>query len=376
MPIIVLSARDQERDKVEALDAGADDYVTKPFGMDELLARLRAAERRIAPQRRGSRRRDRGVHGGPRGQARDHAAAGDRFTSPPPNGTWWRSWCATRASSSVSGSSCRRSGAPSTRKRRTTCVSTWPRSGGSSNRTPRVRGTSSPSPAWAIGSNHERNAHDTPCDRCTRRRSTRAFIRKARRVGRRVPVGRRDGAIVAVFLPIRDERDPLSAGFAFLALVVLTVAIGGLGPGIAASVLGLPVRSTSSSSRRTTPSGSAEAQDVVVLFAFLGLAGLDLRADGAGALAGRDRRRRVKRELQSAAGPDPGAGRSAARRRRATTSSCGMVVSSVPVRGGGALLDQAARRPGSGLGGARGGRRRRCGAIPVRPRGSERAVRR
>ncbi len=49
IPIIVLSARDQERDKVEALDAGADDYVSKPFGMDELLARLRAAERRGAP---------------------------------------------------------------------------------------------------------------------------------------------------------------------------------------------------------------------------------------------------------------------------------------------------------------------------------------
>jgi two-component system KDP operon response regulator KdpE len=45
-PIIVLSAREQERDKVDALDAGADDYVTKPFGMDELLARLRAATRR------------------------------------------------------------------------------------------------------------------------------------------------------------------------------------------------------------------------------------------------------------------------------------------------------------------------------------------
>ena len=49
IPIIVLSARDQEHDKVEALDAGADDYVSKPFGMDELLARLRAAERRGAP---------------------------------------------------------------------------------------------------------------------------------------------------------------------------------------------------------------------------------------------------------------------------------------------------------------------------------------
>ncbi len=48
-PIIVLSARDTELDKVAALDAGADDYVTKPFGMGELLARMRAALRRHAP---------------------------------------------------------------------------------------------------------------------------------------------------------------------------------------------------------------------------------------------------------------------------------------------------------------------------------------
>ncbi|AOS65251.1 response regulator [Actinoalloteichus hymeniacidonis] len=46
VPIIVLSARTDSSDKVRALDAGADDYVTKPFGMDELLARLRAAIRR------------------------------------------------------------------------------------------------------------------------------------------------------------------------------------------------------------------------------------------------------------------------------------------------------------------------------------------
>jgi len=46
VPIIVLSVRDSEAAKVEALDAGADDYVTKPFGMGELLARIRAAERR------------------------------------------------------------------------------------------------------------------------------------------------------------------------------------------------------------------------------------------------------------------------------------------------------------------------------------------
>ncbi|MCX5661641.1 MAG: response regulator [Planctomycetota bacterium] len=48
VPIVVLSARGQERDKVAALDLGADDYLTKPFGVPELLARLRAALRRSA----------------------------------------------------------------------------------------------------------------------------------------------------------------------------------------------------------------------------------------------------------------------------------------------------------------------------------------
>jgi two-component system, OmpR family, KDP operon response regulator KdpE len=49
VPIIVLSARHASEEKVDALDAGADDYVTKPFGMAELLARLRAAVRRATP---------------------------------------------------------------------------------------------------------------------------------------------------------------------------------------------------------------------------------------------------------------------------------------------------------------------------------------
>jgi two-component system, OmpR family, KDP operon response regulator KdpE len=49
MPLLVLSAVGDEREKVRALDAGADDYVTKPFGPDELVARLRAALRRVSP---------------------------------------------------------------------------------------------------------------------------------------------------------------------------------------------------------------------------------------------------------------------------------------------------------------------------------------
>jgi two-component system, OmpR family, KDP operon response regulator KdpE len=48
-PVIILSVRDRERDKILALDAGADDYLTKPFGVGELLARLRVLARRAAP---------------------------------------------------------------------------------------------------------------------------------------------------------------------------------------------------------------------------------------------------------------------------------------------------------------------------------------
>src|SRR5919206_5261938 len=53
LPIIVLSVRGEERTKVQALDAGADDYITKPFGMDELLARIRAALRRAQTAKAG-----------------------------------------------------------------------------------------------------------------------------------------------------------------------------------------------------------------------------------------------------------------------------------------------------------------------------------
>ena len=47
LPIIVISARSEDKDKIDALDAGADDYITKPFSVDELLARLRATIRRL-----------------------------------------------------------------------------------------------------------------------------------------------------------------------------------------------------------------------------------------------------------------------------------------------------------------------------------------
>ena len=70
VPILVLSARHTSDEKVEALDAGADDYVTKPFGMDELLARLRAAVRRAEPVGAGE---------------DDVTAGGDRASSP---STW------------------------------------------------------------------------------------------------------------------------------------------------------------------------------------------------------------------------------------------------------------------------------------------------
>ena len=53
VPIIVLSARGQERDKVANLDAGADDYLTKPFGVGELLARIRVALRKVMPAEEG-----------------------------------------------------------------------------------------------------------------------------------------------------------------------------------------------------------------------------------------------------------------------------------------------------------------------------------
>ena len=92
IPIIILSARDSQDDKVGALDAGADDYVTKPFGMDELLARMRAALRRAHPWKtartlRSSPPRRSPSTSPPNGSPAPTARSG----SHPPSGTSWRS---------------------------------------------------------------------------------------------------------------------------------------------------------------------------------------------------------------------------------------------------------------------------------------------
>ena len=132
-PIIVLSARHAEAAKVAALDAGADDYVTKPFGMDELLARIRAALRRAAPA--------------PEAPviateaftidlaAKRVTGPAARSGSPRPSGTCWRSWPGTPTSSSPSANCCTRCGVRSTRRRPTTCGCTWPICAASSNPT-------------------------------------------------------------------------------------------------------------------------------------------------------------------------------------------------------------------------------------------------
>lgn len=100
VPILVLSARHTSDEKVEALDAGADDYVTKPFGMDELLARLRASVRRAEPV--GQDGGDEVVLVETEGFTVDLAAKkvhreDATYGSPPPSGICWRSWSATAA---------------------------------------------------------------------------------------------------------------------------------------------------------------------------------------------------------------------------------------------------------------------------------------
>ena len=138
-PIIVLSGRADSTDKVVALDAGADDYVTKPFGMEELLARMRAAVRRSGPDTSEPQVRlghlvvdlaAKRVIRDDAGDADGDGAAAESG-SPRPSGTCWKCCCAIRASCSASASCSPRYGARGTRTRPGTSGSTWPSCGAS-----------------------------------------------------------------------------------------------------------------------------------------------------------------------------------------------------------------------------------------------------
>lgn len=115
VPIVVLSGCDTEAVKVQALDLGADDYVAKPFGMDELSARLRAAMRRaVLPE-------GQAVVATPDSRSTSRPSrppeAARRSGSPRGSGTSSRSWSATPAGWSPTSSSSTRSGDPTTAPR-------------------------------------------------------------------------------------------------------------------------------------------------------------------------------------------------------------------------------------------------------------------
>ena len=191
-PIIVLSGRASPGDKIGALDVGADDYVTKPFSMAELLARLRAVLRRDDPGPAGVSEAvvghcviDLTAHTVTRRPAQDAPApaggppadgaqnpltarpatrispatarppAARRSGSLPPNGAFWRAWSTTRVSWSARGSCSPTSGGPGTSPGPTTCGSTWPSCAASWRTTRRGPVTCSPSRAWDTGTGHE-----------------------------------------------------------------------------------------------------------------------------------------------------------------------------------------------------------------------------
>lgn len=162
VPVVVLSARHESDDKVEALDLGANDYVTKPFGMEELLARVRAALRHGSNELRaptrvietGTLRLDIGEQQASKDGEPVHLTPTewrlvDVLTQRPAR------WCARSTSSA-------RSGVRRTTRRATTCGCSSPSSGASWSPNPVDHGTSSPNQAWAIGSSPDHRGAGEP----------------------------------------------------------------------------------------------------------------------------------------------------------------------------------------------------------------------
>lgn len=151
-PVIVLSARTDSSDKVEALDAGADDYVTKPFGMDEFLARLRAAVRRGAATSEGDQPVIETSSFTVDLAAKKVTRNGNEVHLTPPSGACWRCWCAIGASWWAARNCSRRCGDRRTPRRPTTCGCTWHSCGASWKRIRPTPSTCSPNRVWGTAS--------------------------------------------------------------------------------------------------------------------------------------------------------------------------------------------------------------------------------
>ena len=148
-PIILVSAVGDEEEKIAALDAGADDYVTKPFAIGELLARLRAALRRAGPQTEPTLTVDELVVDL---EKRSVTMRGEPVHLTPHEFELLRVLAQNEGKLLTHKASFATSGAPRTRWSRATSTSSSPSCAGSSRPTRRGRATSSPSRAPAIGS--------------------------------------------------------------------------------------------------------------------------------------------------------------------------------------------------------------------------------
>ncbi len=161
VPVIVLSARSQEADKIAALDAGADDYLVKPFGAGELMARVRAQLRRHYQQTPGGDpliafgdvRIDLARRTAER--AAPPSAPASRCTSRPSNTSCSPTWRRSPTASSPTSNCSRPCGAPAMRTTRTTCACTWPTCARRWRTTPPCPGTCAPRQGSAIGLLHK-----------------------------------------------------------------------------------------------------------------------------------------------------------------------------------------------------------------------------